>query len=872
MSPIDRDRWGVLSPLLDRALELSGAERVAWLDTLRSRSPELAAELDTLLSGEALADRRGFLTDPLDASLAGLELGAYTLERPLGHGGMGSVWLARRTDGRFEGAAAVKLLNLALLSPAGRERFRREGSVLARLAHPGIARLLDAGLGPGGQPYLVLEHVDGEPLDAYADAHHLSREQRIALMAQVLAAIGHAHANLVVHRDLKPSNILVTREGAVKLLDFGIAKLLDEGGSGARSTLTAEGGQALTPRFAAPEQVRGDPVTTATDVYALGVLLYLLLSGRHPTGEGCRTPAEAIRALLEVQPARLGLGDLDTILARALRKEPRERYQTVAALDDDLARYLRREPVSARRDSLSYRAGKFVLRHRVGVATSALTIAGLLGATLFSLRQMRTARRERDAAVSASERADAQVEFQTLLMSQIGNRPITMRDILDRGRVVLERQYARNPRFLATLLVQLSARYAELGDNGTRRVLLARADSLATASGDWTQVAEVRCHEADDLRTQGRYDEAQRVFAATGAILRRTRDAGVEATCLQMQADFEDELGNWAQAAPAIRRAIAIRDSLGRTDDIFYAGMLSTLAYTLEKQGRPREAIAVELRAERIMDSTGRGEMLDRAVMQHDRALRYVLLGETAAAESLLYDVLDRVRRADPTGHLPVQALIHYARAALTSGHLDPARKYFALLDRQAAGEHSAYWQGRALFGLAEAEIAAGDLAAARRTMARFRPLSSDPDLRNSDDEVVDYRMLEALLARATGDTATAHARVVELLRAHASPDPRHPTELRAALILAAATSPPDSALAFARAALRMVTLDSLTETRSAWVGEARLAEGRALLATGDTAAARASLARAVTAVTAGAGADHPLARQARAELGALSR
>ena len=249
---MDRDRWGVLSPLLDRALELSVADREAWLAELRVQSPELAEELASLLSGEAAADDRRFLAEPLGVTLEGLQLGAYTLEHLLGQGGMGSVGLARRTDGGFEGHAAVKLLNLALLSPSGQERFRREGSVLARLAHPGIARLLDAGVSPAGQPYLLLEHIDGEEIDAFVARHHLAPDARLRLFLKVLDAVGHAHANLIVHRDLKPSNILVTSTGEVKLLDFGIAKLLDDRTGADEIGLTAEGAHALTPKFAAP--------------------------------------------------------------------------------------------------------------------------------------------------------------------------------------------------------------------------------------------------------------------------------------------------------------------------------------------------------------------------------------------------------------------------------------------------------------------------------------------------------------------------------------------------------------------------------------------------------------------------------------------
>src|SRR5215217_1116559 len=297
-----------LRSLLDQALELAPAEKDAWLAQLRTEHPLHAAELEALLAAEPDLDARGFLSHQLwdggvqgETALAGLRLGPYTLERPLGQGGLGTVWLARRSDGRFEGTAAIKLLNLALLDPVGAERFRREGTVLARLNHPHVARLLDAGVTNGGQPYLVLEHVEGVRIDRYCDDHQLPPNQRIALFLDVLAAVAQAHANLIVHRDLKPSNILVGPDGTVKLLDFGIAKLMEDEGNGADApTLTAVGGRAMTPEYAAPEQVAGGPITTATDVYALGVLLYLLLTGRHPTNEeGSRSTTEQLRRILE---------------------------------------------------------------------------------------------------------------------------------------------------------------------------------------------------------------------------------------------------------------------------------------------------------------------------------------------------------------------------------------------------------------------------------------------------------------------------------------------------------------------------------------------------------------------------------------------
>jgi serine/threonine protein kinase len=336
---IDRDRWLALQPLLDQALELTEEERFAWLGELRSRSPALAIEVGALFSGEAMADRRGFLAKPVTVSIAGLELGAYVLERSIGEGGMGSVWLARHRDTGQR--AAVKLLHFAVATSIGKERFGREANALARLSHPGIARLLDTGVSAGGQPFLVLEFVDGQPIDAFASTHGLSHVERIRLLIQVLDAVGHAHAQSIVHRDLKPSNILVTPDGRVKLLDFGIAKLLDAEGRAERTLFTLKGGRALTPEFAAPEQVQGATITAAVDVYASGVLLYLLLAGRHPTAASCRNTGEVIRALFAVRPPPLGIGDLDGILARALHKSPSERYTTAAAFADQLERYLR---------------------------------------------------------------------------------------------------------------------------------------------------------------------------------------------------------------------------------------------------------------------------------------------------------------------------------------------------------------------------------------------------------------------------------------------------------------------------------------------------------------------------------------------------
>ena len=444
MRPLNRDLWSRLSPLLDRAFELDAAGCAELLAGVRAEDPELAEALEALLARHRLAAASDFLEstplgDRLPVSMEGQTVGGYTLVRPLGMGGMGTVWLARRSDGRFEGDVAVKFVNLAVLDELTLERFRREGTVLARLSHPHIARLFDAGMGDSGQPYLVLEYVEGTRIDRYAAEQRLGVTGRLELFLQVADAVAHAHANLVVHRDLKPSNILVDRHGQAKLLDFGVSTLLGSESAGGPSTLTLAGSRALTPEHAAPEQLAGGVVTTATDVYALGVLLYQSLSGCHPTGSDTGTPAAVLRAVIEHEPRRLSeavrllragdpetqrilterdttgdrlrracRGDLDTILGKALQKDPAARYQTVTALADDIRRHLRHEPIAARPDAVPYRVLKFVRRNWLATAAAAAIVAAL-SAGLYATNRQR----------ALAERRFSQVR-------QLANRVITL--------------------------------------------------------------------------------------------------------------------------------------------------------------------------------------------------------------------------------------------------------------------------------------------------------------------------------------------------------------------------------------------------------------------------------------------------------------
>jgi len=418
MSKLSPDQWLALSPRLDEALEMTDDERSIWFSALRAENPTLARQLEILLEEHRELSREGFLDErpvelPGAHGLVGQTFGVYTLVSQIGHGGMGTVWLAERSDGRFERRVAVKVLNIALMGKGGEERFKREGHILGRLTHPHIAELIDAGVSLTGQPFLVLEYVEGDHIDRYCDQNHLDVRARVRLFLDVLRAVAQAHANLIVHRDLKPSNILVRTDGQAKLLDFGIAKLLQCDGQSGEAPLTLEGGRALTPEYAAPEQLKGEPVTSATDVYASGVLLYVLLTGQHPVGSGPHTPAGLVKVILDTEPlrpsevvastvtneeasvtnarrrvttpdklARTLRGDLDTIVAKALKKNPRERYASIEEFADDLQRYLRHEPISARPDAIVYRAVKFLHRHRNSLTAALLVVLALVGTAI----------------------------------------------------------------------------------------------------------------------------------------------------------------------------------------------------------------------------------------------------------------------------------------------------------------------------------------------------------------------------------------------------------------------------------------------------------------------------------------------------------
>jgi serine/threonine-protein kinase len=650
MDALDRQRWMALSPLLDELLDLDPAACEARLARIRAEDAELAGQLQGLLGRAAELEQQGFLSQPVaaqwpqalaslpsdeppPADLAGQAIGPYVLERQLGQGGMGTVWLARRADGRFEGRVAVKFLTAGLLGRGDAGRFAREGEILARLSHPHIARLLDAGLHQGQQPYLVLEYVDGLPIDVYCRQHQLDVEARVRLFLDVLAAVAHAHARLILHRDLKPSNILVTADGDVKLLDFGIAKLLadaTQAEQGAAATeLTQRAGSAFTPQFAAPEQVQQADVTTATDVYALGVLLYLLLGGSHPTADDTQTQLDRLKAVVEHVPRRLSevaaaqpdeaiarqarelRGDLDTIAAKALRKAPAERYPNAQA----------HEPISARPDSRLYVLGRFVRRHRLAVTAGSLAVLALVSLTAVSLLQ---ARRAEQAEQHAQARRDQAEDLLSYMLGEFADklRPIGRLELLDSVGSKSLSFLAEDSRAGALERLQRAKALTVIGEVRVSKRELDAAVEPLTAADALLQGAPPRpellatWHKAQGAAafwlghvhyTQRRFDQARRAwdrYREVSAQWLRKLPGDLDA---QVELSYaENNLGSLAldqgllnQAEQAFRQSAALKAQVlaQRPGDAELqaarSDSLSWLGSTLVRQGRYVQALQV---------------------------------------------------------------------------------------------------------------------------------------------------------------------------------------------------------------------------------------------------------------------------------------
>jgi serine/threonine protein kinase/tetratricopeptide (TPR) repeat protein len=661
MNGIPRAHWEVLSPLLDQLLDTDSDQSLAFFSQIKRDDPALADQLARLLAHEPTMERRAFLSGEAfhvaaqmeSATLAGSQVGSYTLDSPIGAGGMGTVWLAHRSDGRYAGKVAVKLLHLGLLTGTGAERFRREGDVLARLTHSNITRLLDAGVAKGGQPYLILEYVEGEPIDRWCRARCLDVPSRVRLFLDVLTAVSHAHSKLILHRDLKPSNILVTTSGQVKLLDFGVAKLLDdESGLTEQTGLTRSGGVAFTPGYAAPEQVRGGEMTTATDVYSLGVVLYELLAGTRPyQGKACGIASVLEEAIashgaplasnLAPEDIRRHLrGDLDAILARALKKRSSNRYLTVSAFSEDLKRFLDGRPVQAQPDRIGYRLAKFAVRNKLAVFASAAMLGAVLIGSSAALWQARVASMERDRTLVALDRNEAAIAFmyEMINMGTINNFSLAhekeaIQQLLEEGERHVEASFRQQPELHATFLQYFASFHEAEGRYVRASAILEHAANLVRDSRDSSLRAEIECNHALATARSGRAAAAQQSIEEWLA-----REDLVPAVAARCQLRLVTVLTNSFDAPAALEHALAVRAWLQagkRWLPLLEAESLGQLGWALYLNGRNSEAQAQYAAALKIYSDLGRSEIPAALATRDNWALAVRASGDTERARSI---------------------------------------------------------------------------------------------------------------------------------------------------------------------------------------------------------------------------------------------
>jgi len=696
----DQERWADLSRLLDRALELPETGRERWLAGLPPGERELAPRVRELLAHRAASAPRfdtlpkllgttaGAAGGDEGAERAGSEVGPYRLLRLLGQGGMGAVWLAERRDELVRRPVALKLPRSDPGERGLAERMAREREILASLDHPHIARLYDAGVTPEGQPWLALEYVKGRPIDEFLRAERPSLPARLGLFLQVTRAVAHAHGRLVVHRDLKPSNILVTEEGQVRLLDFGVAKLLEAGSAG-ESEFTRQAGRALTPAYASPEQLQGLPLGVTSDVYALGVVLFEMLTGARPYRPTRRSAAALEEAILHGQPERLSdaaadpalrralRGDLDTILHKALKKAPGERYSSVEALADDVERFLDGRVVLARPDRLGYRTGKFVRRHRLAVGMAALASVALLASLGEAVWQARTARLEQ-------RRAQEVKEFLVSIFEEadpyVAGRTPTAVDLLHRAHQRIGRGQAVEAESRVELLGILGTSLVKLQDLAGARAVLAEARDVARgALGPEHPVAlRARLQLLDALRLEGRAEEVRRELEGLLPALRRLGASGAD--------DLHEGLVQAGSAARVEGReadAVALAaEDLQRSEERWgprdwrtcVAALMLALAHIASD--RPDLAVATAERAQRMtLDLAG-------GVPRHPRAIqgRLVLAaalaraGQYQQALELSQDAVRDVREVfGPGSTVLTYALPRLVEAQLGSGLIQEA-------------------------------------------------------------------------------------------------------------------------------------------------------------------------------------------------------
>ena len=710
------ERWHEIKEVFFGTLELEAGQRREFLAGACAGDLELQQQVEALLADHDRADT--FIETPVvDASSpawSGRELGPYRLLEKIDEGGMGAVYLARRADDQYSQKVAVKLIRQGMASDLIVARFRQERQILAHLDHPGIARLLDGGTTAEGQPYLVMEYIEGELVNDFCDRHELSIEERLELFRKVCSAVQYAHQNLVIHRDLKPSNILVTAAGDPKLLDFGTAKLLEPapGDSSLASTLTGQ--RLMTPEYASPEQLRAESITTASDVYALGVVLYELLTGRRPYRFASRHSPEVVRVVCEQEPERPSTavsrppttvgddatgsdtgatlsrrrrrfpeklrrrlrGDLDNIVLMALRKEPERRYASAEQLSEDIRRHLQGLPVLARKDTWPYHFSKFVGRHRVAVVAGILTVIAVLAGAAAALWQARLADRER---IKAEQLTDLLVDIYDVSNPR---RDAISRESLERGEAKARSEIADQPEVLATLLDTIGVAYQNIGllEPAAARLQEALQLRLEVVGEGHLDTATSRAHLGRLAIEEARYETAETLLEL--ALAQRRESLGEEHELVAALIDDLGRLhylrGDFEQARASHRRALTLRRKLLGPTSSAVAESTNNLATALWQLGRVAESKQLFEHALALRRQLFGHLHPDVTNSLHNLAALLYSEGSYAAAEPLASEALDIDRELFGYRHSTVaRDLDLLAMLSLKQGHLDDAEALY---------------------------------------------------------------------------------------------------------------------------------------------------------------------------------------------------
>jgi eukaryotic-like serine/threonine-protein kinase len=814
--PESRGDWQQIFALLDTALELDSVQHPAWLEALPAEQARLSPMLKALLQTHADAGTADFMrtpatfalpTEPTPKGPAALSLvGPYRLLREIGQGGMASVWLAERSDGMLERQVALKLPHVSFGLASFAERMARERNILGSLTHPNIARLYDAGIAADGRPFLALEYVEGQPIDVYAAAAALTVRARVELGVQVARAVAHAHARLVVHRDLKPSNILVDAQGQSHLLDFGIAKLVDPqfGDMADQSPqLTYATGRALTPDYASPEQIRGDVIGTASDIYSLGVVLFELLAGDRPywlkSGLGAAAMAEAIarvetpRASVVASDASLKrqlAGDLDAILAKALAKGASERYATIDALADDLERHVHGEPVRARPASRWYLAERWVRRHKVESAIALVLLLAVLGGAyaqvlvvlalgvgaVVALWQRNRALLQAELARAALARAEQVKNFIASIFTQAVPRvghggAVTAADLLQSATRRVETDLSAQPEIAAELGLLIGSSFNELGQYRASLDWLSKVVERCTRTLGATHefTLRSRCQLVYAANSMGELSVSEPLLPALVRDLRAMQPQHAELLvhALKGQAFVLTKREIEPAAIAALNEAVELASQqLGATSTTSLE-VRASLSNTFAHFGRADSALqAIEPAMEHAQSAFG--ALRPHPLLSNIERFYADALARNSRprqAASILRQVLADTRGldAEDTTHVRI-AMTFLSNALVQGGHLDEAQSLIAeadaLHERLTGGANH---EGIALVGRHSLICSLrGDGTDALRHLARMDALAAA----RGESVAFDHRPLKVLALATAGQTAEALS-LADAMQAH---------------------------------------------------------------------------------------------------------